>query len=175
MIIISYGALGPFGYLDENKEVVFNIFKGMNWPSFGGASTIDVVLEAKNIPNGLWQLICRFLRSGETLPMSLAGRECRRFVQILRWGDIMYFAVHNDFLYSSPTSVELEIEYNAQGGGIYWVEYDSTDSLYPFEGAYKMTQQVSVDASGLWRTTTFTLPDAYFGNRQKLGLDFILR
>ena len=167
----SYGNLGPFGYLDRTRKWI-ETFLSSSWPSYNGTSIINVILAITNSQNGLFQIDLPLPQDGGTSPLSLAGRECRSFIEHPSGGSYMYFAVHNDFLYAAPTSIELTVEYNAQGTGAFWIEYDSTDPLYPFEGAYKPTAQVSVDASGLWRTATFVIPDVYFGGRQKLGLDF---
>jgi PKD repeat protein len=170
----NYGSLGPLGYL-ERTAMWTDTFLNMSWTPIGKMDEINVTLGVTNVENGLWQVdlpLLRYNQDGGTSVVVMGGRECRSFVEFPSGGSYMYFAVHNDFIYAAKTPVAITVEYNAKGKGAFWIEYDSTDPTPPFEGAYKPTKYVRVDAGGLWRNTTIVLPDAYFGNRQKFGLDF---
>ena len=168
----NYGSLGPLGYLERTAMWV-DTFLNMSWPHFGERNEINTTLGVTNVENGLWQVdLSGYNQDGGTSVVVMRDRECRRFVDFPSGGSFMYFAVHKDFIYATKTPVAITVEYNAQGKGGFWIEYDSTDLTLPYEGAYKPTEYISVDSSGLWRTTTVVLPDAYFGSRQNFGLDF---
>ena len=67
----------------------------------------------------------------------------------------------------------MRIEFLDVGRGTIALQYDSTDTAPPLDGAYKQAPRIiRRDDSGQWRTGTFRLDDARFGGRQNGDADF---
>jgi hypothetical protein len=60
------------------------------------------------------------------------------------------------------------IDYYDHGTGSWSLQYDSTS------GAYKQSPSVAKTGTDTWKTATFTVDDAAFGNRENAGTDFRL-
>ncbi|MFI6096476.1 GH92 family glycosyl hydrolase [Lentzea sp. NPDC051213] len=81
----------------------------------------------------------------------------------------LYFAVTDDLVPAgSAHTATMTVDYLDQGTGTWNVQYDSTGE------AYKGSASVTNTGTGTWKTATFTLPDAGFGNRQNAAADFRL-
>jgi hypothetical protein len=65
------------------------------------------------------------------------------------------------------------VEFLDLGEGSFSLEYDSGDRTLPAERrVVKSAGSVRFTGTGGWRTETFQLPDASFGNGQPGGTDF---
>lgn len=85
------------------------------------------------------------------------------------------FDVDDSFCYFDPRSFMVAVEFLDQGEGTFSLEYDSGDRKLPAEQrAVKSAGSVRFTGSGEWKTETFQLPDAAFGNGQPGGSDFRL-
>ena len=85
------------------------------------------------------------------------------------------FDVDDSFTFLEKRSFEVQVEYLDQGEGTFSLEYDSWDpKLDPAARAIKSAGERPFTGSGDWRTETFDLPDARFGNSQAGGADFRL-
>ncbi|MBI3855652.1 MAG: hypothetical protein HY293_08165 [Planctomycetes bacterium] len=85
----------------------------------------------------------------------------------------MCFDVDDSFCYFEKRSFEVAVEYLDLGEGSFSLEYDSADrTIPPDQRALKSAGVVKFAGSGEWRTQTFSLPDAMFGNGQPGGSDF---
>lgn len=79
----------------------------------------------------------------------------------------LYFGVTNDLVPGgSAYTATIDVDYFDQGTGTWNVQYDSTGE--PYQGSASVTNT----NTGTWKTATFTLPDAGFGNRENAGADF---
>jgi hypothetical protein len=79
----------------------------------------------------------------------------------------IYFNVDDRFLKNQRTDVELKVTYLDDNNATWEIEYDALDG-----NPYKKTSQVVNQNSGKWKTTTFRISDAAFGNRQNGNMDF---
>jgi len=85
------------------------------------------------------------------------------------------FDVDDSFSLLEKRSFEVSVEFLDSGEGTFSLEYDSWDpKLGPPERTAKSAGERAFTATGDWRTETFDLPDARFGNSQSGGADFRL-
>lgn len=77
------------------------------------------------------------------------------------------FGVEDRFLKGGRTPVQIKVTWWDDAAGKWWVEYDAAGG-----DPYKKTRVVEKKGDGAWKTETFEVPDAGFGNRQKGGMDF---
>ncbi|MGW6928942.1 hypothetical protein ACWGE0_02685 [Lentzea sp. NPDC054927] len=83
--------------------------------------------------------------------------------------DYLYFAVTDDLVPpGSAHTATITVDYLDQGTGTWNVQYDATGE------PYKGSPPVTGTGTGTWKTVTFALPDAGFGNRQNAASDFRL-
>ncbi len=107
---------------------------------------------------------------GETVPEwnvteAMEGRYTRR-TNILGGNPNMYFNVDNDWLFQNQSAtVTVEVIYLDQGRDTWSLYYDAVDDPEKLAGTVRKTD------SGEWLTKTFTLTDAYFGDRLPGGGD----
>ena len=87
----------------------------------------------------------------------------------------LYFRVADPFIFNGTTPVEIAVEYLDDAGGAFELQYDSSDREAPHLGAYKPAAMTDGGGDGKWKTGTWLLPDARFGNRQNGLADFRLR
>ena len=122
-----------------------------------------------NASSGLYQ---RELSDGVTQPAVVSGRSARKAVSngqaAARY---IYLLARQEFQYKTVGPVRVTVDYFDAGTGWLRIEYDSPDGSFPGNGAYKATDRVALTNSQQWRTATFDLPDAYFGDRQNGGAD----
>jgi hypothetical protein len=114
---------------------------------------------------------------GETVPDSINIRSCRRNLD-LEGPDPdsrFYFSVDDEFAFEgSEPEVHITIEYFDLGTGVLTLRYDSSYQA-PFPNdVYKNGGSVVLADSGAWKTHTFHVTDAYFGNRQSEGADLLI-
>lgn len=87
----------------------------------------------------------------------------------------MCFDVDDTFWYFDKRSFQVAVEYLDLGEGSFSLEYDSADRSLGAEQRVVKSAGTAVFAnSGEWRTHSFDLPDAMFGNGQPGGSDFRL-
>ena len=87
----------------------------------------------------------------------------------------LYFEVDDAFCYYERRPFQVTVEFLDSGEGTFTLEYDSGDrTLGPAARAFKRAGEVRFTSTGEWRTETFDLPDAVFGNGQAGGADFRL-
>ena len=77
----------------------------------------------------------------------------------------IYLDVNDDFLHAMSTPVWVTVEYLDVGTSPWRIEYDSATK------PYTAVAGVPMGNTGLWKRTTFALPDAYFGGRENGGSD----
>jgi len=83
------------------------------------------------------------------------------------------FDVDDSFCYFETRSFMVAVEFFDVGEGSFSLEYDSGDRTLSTERRLvKSAGSVSFTGTGKWRTETFQLPDAAFGNGQPGGSDF---
>jgi len=129
------------------------------------------------VGNGL-ELVER--QDSVTAVEDVGGRECRR-TDGVRGGYFLRFRVNDRFLFEASQPVVLEFHYfdEASGQGKCTVSYDSTDptgSWMPVRnGRDKEPACFYRQNSRQWKTATFRLPDARFGNRLDDYTDFRIR
>lgn len=80
----------------------------------------------------------------------------------------IYLSVRDDFVYARATEAWVTVEYLDSGSAEWRVEYDGSP------GPYTATESVKPQNSGLWKTRTFHLPNAFFGGRENFGADLRL-
>ncbi|HZE96274.1 MAG TPA: hypothetical protein VE981_04570 [Planctomycetota bacterium] len=85
------------------------------------------------------------------------------------------FDVDDSFCYFETRSFMVAVEYLDTGEGTFSLEYDSGDRTLPAEQrVLKSAGTARFGGTGDWKTETFELPDAAFGNGQPGGADFRL-
>ena len=85
----------------------------------------------------------------------------------------LYFNVDDAFAYELyDQTVSVSVTYRDTGCSSFLVEYDSSNPQSGlFEGAFRPVGNVTIEASGKWKTVKFTLPQCRFANRCN-GADF---
>jgi predicted alpha-1,2-mannosidase len=167
-ITVAIAADAPSGY--HPLPVSFTDEAGRTLP--GGTITVTVAaadgratvcdtLGATDTECGLQRLDNG---DGHSEPVIVAGRSARTTLD-----GYLYFAVTDDLVPAgSSHTATITVDYLDQGTGQWNVQYDATDQ--PYQGSPPTTST----GTGTWKTATFTLPDAGFGNRQNAGADFRL-
>lgn len=102
---------------------------------------------------------------GHTAPVTVGGRSGRSTTD---GSPYEYFDVDNTIVPGGHYTVKVTIDYYDHGTGDWSLQYDSTD------GAYKQSAPVAKTGTDTWKTATFTVDDAAFGNRENAGSDFRL-
>ncbi|HVR85192.1 MAG TPA: hypothetical protein VMU54_12825 [Planctomycetota bacterium] len=83
------------------------------------------------------------------------------------------FDVDDSFCWFETRSFLVAVEFLDLGEGSFSLEYDSGDRTLPAEQrVVKSAGSVRFGGTGQWKTETFQLPDASFGNGQPGGSDF---
>lgn len=84
-----------------------------------------------------------------------------------------YLDVASSFFRPGQGSLDIEIEYRDAAPIRFGLEYDSTDTTAPVEGAYKPHRKViQGGGGGEWRTAVFRVADARFRGQQNAMADF---
>lgn len=103
---------------------------------------------------------------GNTMATTIGGRNCRRSVN---GNDRHFFMLVDDswaFQGNKP-AVDVTITYYDSGTDAINLVYDGT-------GGNRFAGGVNLTNTNTWKTKTWTLTDAYFGNRSGFGYDFRL-
>lgn len=168
----DYGKLGPTGYISTTVGWVEQLPTLLRMPDYRQVRTISVALGRWNESQGLMQI--DLSGDGQTKALSVDNLPARQLATRNSPLRYLYLWVHNDFIFARETAVTVEVDYLDAGNGRFGLEHDSSDTDWPFEGAYKPSPPIWLSDSGEWRTATFTLPDAYFGGRQNGRADLRL-
>jgi hypothetical protein len=112
---------------------------------------------------------------GHTAPATAAGRICRTNVVPADVGSpcnpcrdgYMYFAVDDGLVFQgSLPAVTISFDYFDEGTGSFDLHYDGDLSQW------SSGPTVALTGTNTWNRGSFTVTDAYFGNRQNYGADF---
>jgi hypothetical protein len=127
--------------------------------------TVSVNLGTTDIVDGV-NLVT--VGDGNTTPDTKASRSARRNTNAAGGDYYMYFNVDDTFAFEGnrPT-LAIDVDYYDLGSATFTLEYDSIGS-----GAYKSAGSVMLGNKNTWKQHTFSIDDAYFGNRQNNGADF---
>ncbi len=108
---------------------------------------------------------------GDTEALTIVAHECRRTVD--KNSDYyMYFDINDKVVYQgSEKDWYIQIDYYDSNGGSIGLEYDSDDGN-DVPSRYKSGGTVTIGNTNKWKSYTFHVTDAYFGNRQNGGADF---
>jgi beta-glucosidase len=139
--------------------------------------TVSVTLGQQNQDNGLSQ--AEFdSGDGATQPVTVGGESGREAVPTVppHPNDLdMYFNVDDSVAFDGNYTATFSISYYDEGTGTFTPQYDSTNPKGgDLSGAYTNGPPVQLTNSGTWKTATFTVHDALFGNRENDGTDFRL-
>ncbi len=132
----------------------------------GGPARID--LDVLDNPHGL---VHRQPADGGTIAASITDRNARRNDDPNE-DFYFYFDAADWFTYQGDEPLlSITVDYFDQGNGSLTLQYDSNtgNTLAAF---YKEGGSVQLTDSDLWKTHTFQVTDAYFGNRQNAESDF---
>jgi len=106
---------------------------------------------------------------GHTAAETKAGRSARRNLPEAN-GHYFYFDVSDSLILSgSRTEVGVQLDYY-DGAGAIQLQYDGTGPA--FMDRYRSKPRTAFGGTGAWKTKTWLLSDAWFGNRQNGGADF---
>ena len=132
----------------------------------GGPARID--LDVLDNPHGL---VHRQPADGGTIAASITDRNARRNDDPNE-DFYFYFDAADWFTYQGDEPLlSITVDYFDQGNGSLTLQYDSNtgNMLAAF---YKEGGSIQLTDSDLWKTHTFQVTDAYFGNRQNAESDF---
>jgi hypothetical protein len=139
----------------------------LRWPRPSPLAEARCVMGKPNQSSGLTQIdvdSCGAI--GRTAPIEVQGVDCRRLMD-----RYTLFWVDNDFFYAGDRDLEATVTYCGRGPGTFRLEYDGRGPI--IDGAHhRRTEMEPVETGYAWRTVSFDLPQAHFGNRQKFGSDF---
>lgn len=137
-----------------------------------GSDTTWVDLGEQDVADGLQHVQNN---DGRTIGATAAGHACRRnFDPSGRTPDnFFYFAVDNVFAYAGTSNqFQIKVTYLDVSDGTLKFEYDAQGEGLP--NIYHPGGSAPFTGTGQWRTHTFNVDDAYFGDRQNVGADFRL-
>ncbi len=136
--------------------------------SYADDGPARINLDAVNDPHGLLHLQGG---DGDTMPATIGGRSTRQN-ENPNEDFYFYFAAADWFTHQgSDPELYITIQYFDDGNGSLTLQYDSnTGSTLP--AFYKNGGSVALTDSQAWKTHTFHIADAYFGNRQNWESDF---
>jgi hypothetical protein len=135
------------------------------------ARQVEIVLGRTNVPAGLTQMD---LADGITEAATLGGHECRVLSTNVHGNRYAYFRIDESFKWAETMEVVALVEFFDAARGLLRLEYDGSDPLAPFQGAYSAAAPVALSGTRIWRTATFRLIGARWLNSQNGGADFRL-
>ncbi|MDO8587570.1 MAG: carbohydrate-binding protein [Armatimonadota bacterium] len=127
-----------------------------------GADAVACDLGSGEVLDGMTHIQ---VSDGDTVPWTSAGHYCRENVD---FPDVyMYFGVSDSYAYNgNRPSLSITFDYYDIGVNRLDLQYDSTTNAYQVVTGPTLTNTLT------WKSYTFTVNDAYFGNRQNGGADF---
>ena len=130
----------------------------------GGSGTARIDLGPTNFEEGLFLVEPA---DGTSSPRSIVGREARENAD--PGSDFFFYFNVNDVFHfqGGHAATAVTIDYFDSGTGSLTLHYDASDGA-----RYKNGGTVILADSGLWKSHTFHIGDAWFGNRQNGGADF---
>lgn len=137
---------------------------------YARAERVSVVLGATNQSDGLYQ---DETEDGQTRVVTVDGVPGRQKRNV-----DMYFSVDDSFWHNAPGRFRVTVRYydaDAASGGAdsFALRYDGTDGpLTPRGFVRELTVPIKESNTRTWKTVTFELPNAVFGNRQNNANDF---
>ena len=162
------GATDTYGLLrqDESRKPAWQAYHDYT-VAHPAPKTVSVNLSTTDIEDGVKRVD---VGDGHTTQVTTASRSARQNANAAGGDYYMYFDVDDKFAFAgNRTSVSVDVDYYDLGTGTITLQYDSTGG-----GAYKTAGSVTLGNKDTWKQATFTLTDAYFGNRQNNGADFRL-
>lgn len=103
---------------------------------------------------------------------SMYGKYARAF-EVASGKNALYFDIENSFIKDQPVNaaypVAIDITYLDKGTGSFRLNYDATDAADKTAGIITCTN------SNTWKTASFVIRDAYFGNRSSTASDFYIK
>ncbi len=148
---------GPRGY------IIRGVFTDVVNPSN------DVCIDLGN-PDVLSGLTHPQVGDGDTIPTSVGGRTARRNLNPAE-DFYFYFGASDAWAFQgSKPDVYVTMEYYDGGTGTLTLQYDAVGADFAF--FYKNGGGVALTGTDTWKTYTWHVTDAYFGNRQNGGADF---
>ncbi|MHC4674324.1 MAG: apiosidase-like domain-containing protein [Planctomycetota bacterium] len=134
-------------------------------PVPGDPLSVDLALV--DAEDGIYR---RNVDDGDTMVTTIGGRECRRNA-VAGSDNYIYFSVSGSFSYEgSNPDLYITIEYYDTGTGSLTLHYDSPGAQT--SDKYKDGGSVTLGNTDTWKSHTFNIADAYFGNRQNSNSDF---
>ncbi len=154
----SGGALRSFTAPDGNDWILH-----LHSYPIGGSGPVSVDLGSPDIESGLANVI---VGDGDTTAADIGGRTARR--NLAPASDAyFYFDVADGFVFEGDRPEKrITIEYWDGGTGALTLQYDASGSIYKSGGSVALT------GSSTWKSHTFQVSDAFFGNRQNGRADF---
>jgi hypothetical protein len=132
--------------------------------AFSGADVVSVDMDSTDANDGMNRVA---VGDGNTVAASIGGHNCRKNNNNAV-DYYFYFAVTDGYaLNGNKPAADISIDYYDTGTGTLTLQYDSIAG-----GAYKTGTSVTLVNSNTWKQFTFSVTDAYFGNRENAGADF---
>ncbi|MHC4799817.1 MAG: hypothetical protein ACYTF1_24545, partial [Planctomycetota bacterium] len=129
---------------------------------------VGVDLGSTNVSDGITHVQPS---DGTTVGADIGGLNCRRN-SVAGSDDYMYFSVDDNYAYQGDSpNLYITIHYYDTSSGTFYLHYDS-DTGNDTAAKYKNGGSVVIGGSDEWKSWTFHVTDAYFGNRQNNGADF---
>jgi hypothetical protein len=134
--------------------------------------TASVVLGQPDQENGLHNIDNE---DGHTVATTLGGESARATTDEAQptYGRYIYFGIDDSFAYDGYYHASLTVQYWDDGTNSFGLQYDSANCTSG-NPAFQSAGSVTKTNTGAWKTTTFDLPDAHFGNVENGGSDFRL-
>ncbi|HLE21079.1 MAG TPA: DUF4038 domain-containing protein [Vicinamibacteria bacterium] len=133
-----------------------------NYP-LGDAGSVSVDLGSPDVESGMAQVA---VGDGNTTPVDIGGRSARRNLDPAS-DSYFYFEVSDGFAFEGDRPEKhITVEYWDGGSGALALQYDASGSVYRNGGT------IALAGTNTWKSHTFRVSDAYFGNRQNGGADF---
>ncbi|WP_307795553.1 GH92 family glycosyl hydrolase [Actinacidiphila acididurans] len=166
-VTIAVAAGTPSGY--HPVKVAFTTDSGVSLP--GGAVVITVpaadatatACDTLGTTDTECGLRLRDNGDGHTVAVTLGGRSGRSTTP---GSPYEYFDINNTIVPGGTYHATVTIDYYDHGTGNWSLQYDAVGNHY------KSTPAVQKTGTDTWKTATFTVDDAAFGNGENAGTDF---
>jgi hypothetical protein len=127
-----------------------------------GTDAVSMDLGSPDIQDGMTHIQ---VADGDTIPWTVAGHNCRENVGFT--DTFMYFGVTDIYAYNgNKPDIYITCDYYDIGTATLGLDYDSTSSAYQHVNGPTLTNTQT------WKSYTFHVTNAYFGNRENGGADF---
>jgi hypothetical protein len=164
----DYGSVGAYGYLYRTNDWVQRFAASPLPTVYATRASVSETLGAVNTDTGLSQLDTS---DGVTTPGFAMGRTARAATSAGNPRRYMYFSVQNQFAYAIPKGSRMTISVTLldTGGGPVSLMYDGAKNAFT-----RAATSFPLTGGKKWRTLTWKIPDAYFGDRENSGTDLRL-